>query len=195
MVNYANLTPSVAELLDPAMLPKLQVLILGGELVSQDRLSCSQVPEHLLIGYGPAECTIIVTGIDISAGDVEEKNIGPSIGATTWIVDPDDHDRLLGLGDIGKLLIEGPLVGVGYLHDPTKTSEVFINDPQWLVEGTSGTSGRNGRVYKTGDLVRYNDDGSLVFLSRKGSQVKIRGQRVELSEIEHHLPRLLLPGI
>ncbi|EFQ86371.1 hypothetical protein PTT_18400, partial [Pyrenophora teres f. teres 0-1] len=60
-------------------------------------------------------------------------------------------------------------------------------DPAWLVDGCQGYAGRRGRLYKTGDLVRYDDEGNLVCLGRKDSQVKLRGQRIELGEVEHAL--------
>ncbi|MGM2704421.1 hypothetical protein ACS2QD_30730, partial [Bacillus cereus group sp. Bce036] len=87
------------------------------------------------------------------------------------------------MGEIGELVLEGPIVGAGYLGDEGKTAELFIEDPQWLVEGPPGGVGRHGRLYKTGDLVRYEADGRLSFVGRKDSQVKINGQRVELGEI------------
>ncbi|KAK3293706.1 uncharacterized protein B0H64DRAFT_466327 [Chaetomium fimeti] len=88
---------------------------------------------------------------------------------------------------------EWPVVGLGYLGEPEKTAEVFIEDPAWLLAGYGSNPGRRGRLYKTGDLVRYDPEGSgdLVFVGRKDSQVKLRGQRVELVEIEHHLRRHL----
>ncbi len=103
----------------------------------------------------------------------------------TWVVDPENHDRLLPLGCIGELLLEGPLVGPGYLDDPERTAASFVHDPIWLLRGSPAQPGRHGRLYMTGDLVRYNEDGSLSFIGRKDTQVKIRGQRVELGEVEN----------
>ncbi|EQK97488.1 non-ribosomal peptide synthetase [Ophiocordyceps sinensis CO18] len=82
----------------------------------------------------------------------------------------------------------GPLVGNGYLKEPEKTAAAFIQDPVWLRRGAPGTAaGRGGVVYRTGDLVQYKEDGTLLFIGRKDTQVKIRGQRVELGEVEHHV--------
>jgi acyl-coenzyme A synthetase/AMP-(fatty) acid ligase len=87
------------------------------------------------------------------------------------------------------LWVEGPLVGQGYLDDPQKTAEVFIQDPPWLLRGVSSECqfGRHGRLYRTGDLVRYAEDGSLLFVGRKDTQIKPRGQRIELDEVEFHV--------
>jgi acyl-CoA synthetase (AMP-forming)/AMP-acid ligase II/aryl carrier-like protein len=106
-----------------------------------------------------------------------------------WIVDPNDHEILLPVGAVGELLVEGPIVGQGYLDDPEKTAAAFIEDPAWLTKGHKNYAGRRGRLYKTGDLGKYDPDGSggIIFAGRKDTQVKLRGQRVELSEIESQL--------
>lgn len=105
----------------------------------------------------------------------------------TWIIHVDNHDVLLPLGCINELLLEGPIVGQGYLDDPAETAAAFIENPPWLLEGSPRHPGRSGRLYKTGDLVRLDKDGFLTFVGRKDSQVKVRGQRVELGEVEHAL--------
>ncbi|CAI6092442.1 unnamed protein product [Clonostachys chloroleuca] len=104
-------------------------------------------------------------------------SIGKGIGVNTWVVDVVSGRSLVPVGGVGELLLEGPSVGPGYLGDPEKTSEVFIEDPAWLARGDADRAGRSGRLYKTGDLVRYNQDGSLTFIGRKDAQVKIHGQR------------------
>ncbi len=141
---------------------------------------------EVLNGYGPSECTPMSTFNYNSSSPEEATRIGRGVGLVTWVVDPENHDCLLPLGCVGELLLEGPLVGPGYLNDPEKTAAAFIEDPPtWLRRGTTDVPGRHGRLYKTGDLVRYNADGSLTFMGRKDAQVKIRGQRVELGEVEH----------
>jgi aryl carrier-like protein len=140
---------------------------------------------------GPSEASAIAT---IQFGDAlkrDARNIGHGFGALCWIVDPSDHDKLLPIGAVGELLIEGPIVGRGYL---SKVSPLpFIEQPVWLrrLRQASTDNETNSRVYKTGDLVQYDSEGSLLFHGRKDNQVKIRGQRVELEEIETHLRRFL----
>jgi len=188
--NMAHMTPSVARVLDPDIIPSLEVLGLGGESVSASDAADWGRDTSVVIAYGPSECTV---GCTVNNDVSVSTNIGYGVGGLTWIVDPEDHNKLVPVGAVGELLIEGPVVGIGYLNDPGKTSEVFISDPTWLLEGHGSVEGRHGRLYKTGDLVMYdlNGTGSIAFAGRKDQQVKLRGQRVELSEVEHHLRRHL----
>jgi len=86
---------------------------------------------------------------------------------------------------VGELVMEGPILAQGYLKNEAKTSEVFIENPLWACEPSSGATSR--RMYRTGDKVKYAFDGSLIFCGRADNQAKLHGQRLELSEIEHHL--------
>lgn len=194
-ITMSNMTPSVARILDPDIIPSLHSLGLGGESCSVGDVSEWGQHTRIVVGYGPSECTVGCT-INSSAAGKPYVSIGPGVGAVIWLVDPDNHDRLMPIGAVGELLVEGPIVGQGYLGDPEKTAAAFIEDPPWLLAGGGGNPGRRGRLYKTGDLVRYDPDGErgFVFVGRKDTQVKLRGQRVELGEIEHHLRRLLPSG-
>ncbi|KFY84358.1 hypothetical protein V500_09373 [Pseudogymnoascus sp. VKM F-4518 (FW-2643)] len=194
-VNYAGLTPSVARILDDDVIASLSGLGLGGEAASARDVNLWGQVTRIIIGYGPCECTIGCTVNSSAATGRDYISIGPGNGAAIWITNPDDHETLMPVGAVGELLVEGPIVGQGYLNDPNKTAEVFINDPKWLVAGHNGYAGRQGRLYKTGDLGKYDPDGSggIVFVGRKDTQVKLRGQRVELGEIESQL-RARLPS-
>jgi len=100
--------------------------------------------------------------------------------------------RIAPIGAIGELWLEGPTVGEGYLDDADRNARTFIENPPWLLEGTRDFHGRQGRLYRTGDLVCYQVDGSLEFVRRRDTQVKVRGQMVELGEVEYHV-QLNLP--
>ncbi|QSZ30080.1 hypothetical protein DSL72_004600 [Monilinia vaccinii-corymbosi] len=188
-VNYAGLTPSVARILDSDVIKSLSGLGLGGEASSvRDVMTWGQ-DTRIIIGYGPCECTI---GCTINSDTATGRNyisIGEGNGAAIWITHPDDHEKLMPVGAVGELLVEGPIVGQGYLNDPDKTAASFIKDPSWLIAGHNGYAGRQGRLYRTGDLGKYDPDGSggIIFVGRKDTQVKLRGQRVELGEIESQL--------
>jgi amino acid adenylation domain-containing protein len=196
-INYAGITPSVARILDPDVISSLEGLGLGGEAASARDVTLWGQDTRIIIGYGPCECTIGCNVNSNAATGRDYVSIGPGNGASIWIVDPNDHERLMPVGAVGELLVEGPIVGQGYLNDPEKTAASFIEDPSWLIAGHKGYAGRRGRLYKTGDLGRYDPDGSagIVFAGRKDTQVKLRGQRVELGEIESQLQARLPSGI
>ena len=105
------------------------------------------------------------------------------MGCLLWVTDHRRPDRLVPIGCIGELTVEGPLVGRGYINRPQQTAAAFIRDPAWSVDG----SGASRRFYRSGDLARMNPDGSISFFGRADGQVKIAGQRVELGEIEDQL--------
>ncbi|SPJ78124.1 uncharacterized protein FTOL_06513 [Fusarium torulosum] len=187
-VTMADLTPTVARLLKPSALPLLKTLTLSGEAVSVDDAKRWLGYADVINAYGPAEAGISTINHQ-SRSPEQAISIGFGAGLLTWIVNPDDSNLLQPPGVVGELLLEGPLVGQGYLNDMDKTAASFIKSPTWLLQGTPHIAGRQGRLYKTGDLVQYNQDGSLMYLGRKDTQVKIRGQRIELGEIEHCLTK------
>lgn len=183
--DWAALTPSVASLLDPSLVPSLKSLLLMGEAMSQEHITkWSSI--QLCNGYGPAECSVAAVANPNVHKTKEPTLIGQSLGVHLWLVDPEDHNRLLPPGCVAELIIEGPTLARGYLNEPQKTHDAFIENPTWTLSSHSQQSTR--RMYKTGDLVRYHTPtGMLYFVGRKDTQVKLHGQRVELGEIEHHL--------
>ncbi|KAH8806060.1 hypothetical protein F5884DRAFT_836290 [Xylogone sp. PMI_703] len=182
-VNWACLTPTVSRLLTPTNLPYLKTLTLGGEALSRLELDMWTDRVCLNNGYGPAECTIWCTIASRVNKSSLPSNIGRGVGAITWVTEPGNYEQLCPVGCIGELLIQGPLLSHGYLNDEQKTMSAFIENPKWM----KVTPGQNIRLYKTGDLVRYNLDGSLTYIGRKDSQIKLSGIRIELEEVEHAL--------
>ncbi|OQE26099.1 hypothetical protein PENFLA_c007G00417 [Penicillium flavigenum] len=181
--NTAFITPTVGKLLHGA---DLQVINYGGENLPRDEITYWKDRAQIIHSYGPSECTPI--SISHVLDPMRSRIIiGKGLGVRTWIVDPNHSNSLAAVGDIGELWLEGPLVGQGYVNNPEKSKASFLDDPAWLIQGGPGCSGRHGRTYRTGDLVRYEEDGSLEFIGRKDAQIKIRGQRVELEEIGHHI--------
>ncbi|KAL5363806.1 hypothetical protein BJX96DRAFT_178400 [Aspergillus floccosus] len=179
--NHAMLIPSVARLCRHEDLYTIKSLSLAGECMQETDVAYWAEHVHLMNGYGPAECS----GLSLIQPSVlphtDPQNIGYPVGSVSWVVDPRDHNKLVPVGAVGELLIEGPIVGRGYINNPQKTAEAFINPPSWL---RALRAKCDSRLYKTGDLVRANADGSLSILGRKDRQVKLRGQRLELGEVE-----------
>lgn len=90
------------------------------------------------------------------------------------------------IGAVGELITEGPIVAREYYQNPDATNDAFIGARKWTLSSDTDSV----RYYKTGDLGRYNDDGSISFVARKDNQVKVRGQRMELQDVEHNLYRM-----
>lgn len=188
-VNWANLTPTVIRTLKPSDVPHLKTLVSAGEMLPDDVVKTWAPAVEMFNTYGPSECTVAAT----ISGRIRETDRGANIGkgrsCKIWVVNPANHNLLSPVGAIGEILIEGKQVGRGYLKRPEQTAAAFITDPAWAKKGlmTRCESLVPRRMYKSGDLARFDEDGSLVYFGRKDQQIKIRGQRVELSEVEHHL--------
>jgi len=153
--------------------PDLAVITVGGEALPA-RLARQWAEGRTLInGYGPTETTIGST-VAINWDMDRKPPIGkPLANESAYVVNDDMH--LMPIGYPGELYIGGDGVTRGYFQQPDLTAERFLPDPFTSVPG--------GRIYKTGDLVRWLSDGQLDFLGRVDEQVKIRGYRIEPGEI------------
>jgi amino acid adenylation domain-containing protein len=160
-------------------------LLSGGDVLSPGQVlrAVRGLPEcRLLNGYGPTETTIFATTYPLRelSPDASTVPIGRPIASTSTYV-LDRWLQPLPVGIPGELFIGGPGVARGYFGRPALTAERFIPDP---VSGERGA-----RLYRTGDRARWLPDGTLEFLGRGDAQVKVRGFRVELGEIEAVLAR------
>jgi amino acid adenylation domain-containing protein len=175
-IAFACLPPAVLDLLPGGEYPDLRVLMAAGEELPAEVAHRWVRPGLRLVnGYGPTEATVIASYAELDAAASP-----PPIGFPTrpnyqaYVLDPKLNPVPAGVA--GELHIGGAGVARGYLNRPELTAERFITDPL--------RPGPGRRLYKTGDLVRRRADGSIVFLGRIDNQVKIRGLRVELGEIE-----------
>ena len=187
-VNWVCLTPSVVRTIQPSQIPQVKTLVLVGEAMSQQDLITWADRVTLVNGYGPTECSAIAT-VNIMTPSTSPSNLGRVVTARGWVVSKDNHHVLAPLGAIGELILEGGGVGAGYLKNPEKTAQAYITSVKWTLGEShdNANAAPSRRFYKTGDLVKYLEDGTLLYLGRKDSQTKVRGQRLELSEVEHHL--------
>lgn len=188
--NWACLTPSFLRSISPEELPQLKTLVLAGEPVQQDNLDVWRSRVHMLNMYGASEASVCITG-NLSE-PVDRTTIGKGTGCATWVIDANNDNRLAPIGAIGELAIEGPILAREYLNHPGRTAAAFISGTPWLKYIRHG---QVSRAYKTGDLVRYGSDGRINLLGRKDMQIKLRGQRIELEEVEFHLRQALPRGI
>ena len=162
-------------------LSQLRSLVATGEALPPEL--CVEWLRHypeipLVNAYGPTECADDVTHwrIDRAPGpEIVNMPIGtPVINTQLYVLD--NWAQPVPVGVVGELYAGGDGVGRGYLHDPAHTAEVFIPDGFTTREGK--------RLYRTGDLVRYLPDGRIEFIGRVDHQVKVRGNRIELGEVE-----------
>ncbi|KAI4729506.1 peptide synthetase [Aureobasidium sp. EXF-10728] len=179
-ITHLDLTPSLGRLLDPALVPSLHkgVFITGGESLKQDQINTWGDIGCLFNFYGPTECTIGVTVFPSVPKEGKPSNIGwqfDNVGC--YVLTLGTQTPVL-RGAVGELCISGKLVGKGYLNRPELTTDCFPYLDAFCE-----------RVYRTGDLVRLFHDGSIDFLGRKDNQVKLRGQRLEIDEIEAVIKR------
>ena len=180
--NWAFFTPSMLAVLHPQDLIGLQTLLLAGEPVGKEIIEKWAGKVRLINGYGSTECSTCIIGcLSICS---QPNLIGKPVGVRCWLVDPDDPDILLPSNEPGELLVQGPVLARCYLNNQQDSRAKFIEAPAWL-RGSFPTD--SSGVYRTGDIVKLTSDGNLIFLGRKGNMVKIRGQRVELEEIEQQL--------
>ncbi|PLB38912.1 acetyl-CoA synthetase-like protein [Aspergillus candidus] len=187
--NWADFTPSLLRNLDPEDVPTVTTIVVGGESLARSDISKWSPHKRLMNIYGPAECCVLATVQPNVTTASDPANIGWPTGGACWIVDPADPDHLLPVGAVGELLIEGPILGRGYLGQPARTAQSFVACPSWIKEFRPAPP---SRLYRTGDLVRYGLDGSLHFVGRADTQVKLRGQRIELAAVEYQV-EILLP--
>ncbi|HKH48056.1 MAG TPA: amino acid adenylation domain-containing protein, partial [Thermoanaerobaculia bacterium] len=173
----------------PESLAGVRQLLVGGEALSAPHVArgLAALPQTEIVnGYGPTESTTFTCCYRIPRQLLEVKSIpiGRPIGNTRVYV-VDGRMRPVPVGAPGELLIGGAGLARGYLNRPELTAEKMVPDPFGAEPG--------GRLYRTGDRVRYRPDGLIEFLGRFDQQVKVRGFRIEPGEIEAALVRL--PGV
>ncbi len=173
-VEWGLLTPTMLATLDPEDVPAWRRVFAGGEPLPAELVAAWAPGRQFVNVYGPTETTVsVVTGaVTPDQTPVPIGRVTP--GHRLYVVD--DRLRPVPDGEPGELLVGGPGVADGYLGRPALTAERFIPDPFGTDPGA--------RLYRTGDRVRRDPDGTYVHLGRIDRQVKVRGQRIELGEIE-----------
>ncbi|MEU6243472.1 non-ribosomal peptide synthetase [Streptomyces sp. NPDC047024] len=165
---------------NPAAFAPLRVLIVGGEALDPRRARdvLATLSGTLVNAYGPTETTTFVTR-HVVTGVTDETRIipigTPLPGLEAHVLD--EELRPVPEGERGELCMSGPCLSLGYLNRPEQTARVFMPHPERP----------DVALYRTGDLVMRDADGVLVYLGRTDHQVKVRGHRLELGEVEARL--------
>jgi amino acid adenylation domain-containing protein len=162
----------------------LRLIIIGGEEMTSNHLQMwkNVQADHtqLINTYGPTETTVEITWLDVNESHLEGNR--SSLGRPAPYVEArvvDQYGQLCPIGIPGELWVGGPTLAQGYLNNPGLTDEKFIVN--------RFSNRRTSRLYKTGDRVSWNSDGSLAFHGRIDQQIKLRGFRIEPGEIEANL--------
>lgn len=174
-ITVIDLPPTVMPLLAPERFTELRIAFVGGEAFSGELVNRWNPGRRLFNGYGPTECTVTMIVEECSGTWDSSPPIGsPMANHVAHVLDRDL--RPVPIGVPGELVIGGAGLARGYLDRDELTAEKFVADPFGTAPG--------GRLYRTGDQVKRLADGRLVFLGRIDQQVKIRGLRIELGEVE-----------
>lgn len=176
-VTHVFMTPSMLGTLDVSALGRIQMVISGGERchaeIAKQWLSAGKV---FINAYGPTEASICSSSSELSLNSA--IGIGrPNTNMRYYILD--EYLQPVPRGGLGELYIAGPGVARGYLGKAEASRAVFLDDPFEM-----DAEQYNKRMYKTGDLVRIDAHGDVIFMGRCDKQVKLRGFRIELQEIE-----------
>jgi len=165
---------------EPSLFRRFDTLLVGGDKldpIAIRKVMAAGPPKRLLNGYGPTESTTFAAWYELKPSDGERTHIpiGKPIANTTLYV-LDRWGRPVPYGVPGRLMIGGDGLAQGYLGSPALTASRFLPDPYGKDEG--------GRLYDSGDRVKRDPDGNVVFIGRTDFQVKIRGFRIEPGEVE-----------
>ena len=168
----------------PDAFSTLDTLITGGEAINCQTIQSifeAGAPGRIINGYGPTEASVYVLWHEVSEEEARrgEIPVGKPFGnVEVFLVD--DNLGPVQPGQVGELLVSGIGVAGGYIGDPEKTAKSFLFMPQMRRKVERGPK----HMYRTGDLMRVDDNGIYYYLGRKDNQIKIRGQRVELEALE-----------
>ncbi|MFJ4788509.1 amino acid adenylation domain-containing protein [Streptomyces sp. NPDC088794] len=175
-VSTASVVPSLLGVLDPEQVSGMKTWVLGAERLSADLAAKWAPTAKIWNTYGPTEATVMVTAGAV-AGTLTSSAEAPAIGrplSNSRVFVLDSFLRPVPPGITGEVYVTGAGLARGYIARADLTSERFVACP--FADG--------GRMYRSGDLARWNADGELSFIGRADAQVKVRGFRIELGEIE-----------
>lgn len=169
-----------SDILDVALPEYLRLVTFAGEAMPAKQLKVwmNKLPGCKFVNlYGPTEITVDCTyyEVDREFDDNEFIPIGKACQNKQILVF-NDENKLVGVGESGELCVRGTGVALGYYNNPEKTHEVFVQNPL--------NSLYEDKMYRTGDIVKYNERGEIEFVSRKDFQIKHKGNRIEMGEIE-----------
>ncbi|KAF4179661.1 hypothetical protein CNMCM8927_007498 [Aspergillus lentulus] len=199
-LNVVQLTTSLLDITayaSPSAFSCLDTLITGGEAINVQTITSifeGGAPRRIINGYGPTECSVYSLWHPVSLEEAQRGEIPvgkPFCHVQTFLVDEDLMPVKPGV--VGELLVAGAGVAGGYIGEPEKTAKSFVCLPHLPLSSRNNRG--PGHIYRTGDLMRMNEDGVHYYVGRRDSQVKIRGQRVEIEALESSIVRTKLVSV
>ncbi|PIA94174.1 Nonribosomal peptide synthetase 8 [Cercospora beticola] len=192
-ITHFTLSPTMLRSIKVDSVPTMRMLSVMGEPLDRRAVKLWSVSRksQLRQMWGCTEGTILQSITPPLQSHDEPQNIGSSLYRVCrlWITDPEDVDVLREDGEAGELVVESRALASRYINRPDQTERSFLANVAWK-KPSSDT-----RYYRTGDLARKESDGTVTFLGRQDGQMTIRGERIELGEIDYHIEQAgLLQG-
>src|SRR5574344_1865034 len=173
-ISFLSCAPTLLSMVKDDI-PSLKILIFGGEVCSRDIANRWGKPGRKVYNtYGPTEATVIATYSVLQPA--QEVTIGKALDGYDVLLVDEELNPIEEIDKEGEILIGGESIARGYLNREDLTAKKFIETDRYC--------GHAKRYYRTGDLAKYNQEKEFVFIGRADAQVKVRGFRVELAEIE-----------
>lgn len=188
-VNWSYMTPLLSRKLNVDILPTLKTICFRTRCLDEDSFAPWAGKKRVLFAYGaPDICPLGISFLEVF-GPHQLNRIGGPLAGNFWIVNPDDHRRLMPVGAVGELVIEGPTLGCDFRNGQA-------DQTHWnAAEFSSGGSSQKTRYFKTGHRVRYTEGGFIEIISSKKEDLEIGGHTIVVSELEQHIRRSLGLGI
>jgi acyl-coenzyme A synthetase/AMP-(fatty) acid ligase len=171
-INVVHCTPSILAVVPLDEYPTLETVVVAGEALGKKLIEDWSKRVRFMNMYGPTEAAVDCVHCHVTDASLTGAIGRPLPNNRLYILD--ETFRPVPVGVEGELVVGGIQLARGYLNQPELTSEVFIPNP--FVSGE--------RLYKTGDVAMFRSDGKIVYCGRKDRQIKLRGQRIELGEVE-----------
>lgn len=191
-ITVATYPPTYLCYMNPANSPSLRAVAVAGSECPATLLSQWNEKVDFFNAYGPTEHSVCIAVFQASRRPYTEAAVPigkPLFNKRIYIVGPDGQMQPVGVP--GELWVSGVGISRGYLSRPDLTQERFVPNPFPLPDGPRAV--KHDVVYRTGDMARWREDGCIEFLGRRDNQVKVRGYRIELDEVDSAL--LKVPGI
>lgn len=188
-VNWSYMTPHLSRKLNLDLLPSLKTVCFRTRSLDEDTYAPWAGKKKVLLAYGaPDVCPLGISFLEVH-GPHQLNRIGTPLAGNFWIVNPEDHRKLMPIGSIGELVIEGPTLGCAFARGE-------MDQTHWnAAEFSDSAPGKKTRYFKTGHSMRYTEGGVLQLVSSKKEDIDIDGNMLVLSDVEQNIRRCLGQGM